>query len=331
MTSHPAWLVRRWIERLGIEEAGMLAKINNGIPLLTLRIDADRGEALRMLAEAGIDAIATRYSPAGVIIRGRIKEPSENNATGAGAVSDEPVSVEYGRVALHLIPLDPSSFVVQDEAAQLIAWLLDPRPGERILDACAAPGGKTTHIAHLMKDQGEVVALDIDPGRAERVTENILRLGLASIRVIAGNLGKGIIEGSFDRILVDAPCSSIGVIRRNPDVKYRHTEADLRRFGVLQLDLLKQAAGYIKKGGIMVYSVCSTEPEEGEDVIRAFLQSHTGFSIIEGARDFPGQFECRDRQGHLFYRTWPHKVGQRFDAGYGMDGFFAARLKRTDE
>jgi 16S rRNA (cytosine967-C5)-methyltransferase len=328
MTSHPGWLVRRWVARLGIEEAGMLAKRNNEIPLLTLRIDGDRGEALRLLADAGIDAIATGYSHAGIIIKGREKEASENSAVCVETASDEAGSAEYRRVPLRHIPLDRSSFVVQDEAAQLISWLLDPQPGERVLDACAAPGGKATHIARLMKDEGEVVAVDIDPGRAEKITENISRLGLRSVQVVTGNLGQGIVDGSFDRVLLDAPCSSIGVIRKNPDVKYRHTEADLRRFGVLQLDLLKSAAGYIKKGGIMVYSVCSTEPEEGEDVVRAFLQSHTNFSIIEGVYDFLGQFAFRDGEGHLFYRTWPHKVGQRFEAGYGMDGFFAARIKR---
>ena len=325
MTSHPLWIVRRWTARLGMEEAGMLAARNNEIPELTLRIDGDRGEALRLLADAGIDAVATRYSPSGVIIRGRKKEVSESSPAHADNISEE---AGYRRVPLNQVPLDPASFVVQDEAAQMISWLLDPQQGERILDACAAPGGKATHIARLMRDEGEVVAVDIDPARAEKITANVSRLGLKSVRVMTGDIGKGIIEGSFDRVLLDAPCSSIGVIRRNPDVKYRHGEADLRRFGALQLGLLKSAAGYIKKGGIMVYSVCSTEPEEGEDVIRAFLQARAGFSIIESGYAFLGQFACRDVGGHLFYRTWPHKVGQSIETGYGMDGFFAARIKR---
>ena len=325
VTSHPGWLVRRWTGRLGADEAGMLARRNNEIPELTLRIDGDRLKALSLLADAGIDAAATIYSPSGVIVKGRKKEAIASGPARAENISEEN---EYRRVSIEQVPLEASSFVVQDEAAQLISWLLDPHPGERVLDGCAAPGGKATHIARLMRDEGEVVAVDIDPVRAEKIAANVLRLGLKSVRVVTGDVGKGIVEGGFDRVLLDAPCSSIGVIRRNPDVKYRHTEADLRRFGALQLGLLESTAGYIKKGGIVVYSVCSTEPEEGEDVIRAFLQVHDNFSIIESGYEFLDRFAFRDRDGHLFYRTWPHKVGGGFGTGYGMDGFFAARIKR---
>jgi 16S rRNA (cytosine967-C5)-methyltransferase len=323
MTSHPEWLVRRWVSRMGIEDAERLAIKNNETPPLTLRIDGDREDSLKLLVADGIDAVATRHSLSGIVIRGRIMAPGDDTAS---QVSE---AVEQRRVTPYNIPLARSSFVVQDEAAQLVTWLLDPQPGERILDACAAPGGKATHIASLTKYKGEVVAVDSDEARAGKICENILRLGLGSVRVVTGDIRNCGIGADFDRALLDAPCSSIGVIRRNPDVKYRHNEADLARFGALQLELLNSVAGYIKNGGVMVYSVCSTEPEEGEDVVRAFLQSHPDFCIIEGVYDFLGVFAYNDGEGHTFYRTWPHRGGQGAYEGYGMDGFFAACIKKA--
>jgi 16S rRNA (cytosine967-C5)-methyltransferase len=309
-TSHPVWMVQRWIERFGTEEAMKLLQANNEVPLLALRIDGDLEESMEILDENGMEAVRARYSPSGVIIKGRRK------------TADELGDSEYRRIAPQHIPLDVSNYVIQDEAAQLIAYLLDPRPGEKVLDACAAPGGKTTHIARLMKDEGEVVAVDVDADRIGKIKESVSRLGLRTVKIIRGDIKRGVVGGQFDKILLDAPCSSIGVIRRNPDVKYKHVQNDLKRFQSLQLDLLRNVVRYLKPGGIMVYSVCSTEPEEGEDVSRYFLQSHPDFSIIEGAYDFFGHFACRDEEGRPFYRTWPHRDS--------MDGFFAVRFKRMD-
>ncbi len=323
-TSHPAWLIRRWIGRLGSEEALKLARKNNDIPLLTLRIDGDREKSLKLLAENGIDAEQTQYSPVGVIIKGRRKESGRKDGREeySEAVTAEPGGMEYSRIAPQHIPLDVASYVIQDEAAQLITYLLDPASGERVLDACAAPGGKTTHIARLMHDAGEIVAVEMDVGRIKKIEENVARLNLKSVTVVHGDIRRAVVKGLFDKLLLDAPCSSIGVIRKNPDVKYRHEEKDLKRFQSLQLDLLDRTARYLRPGGSMVYSVCSTEPEEGDEVIRFFLQSHPDFSIIEGAYKFLGHFAYRDEEGHLFYRTWSHRDN--------MDGFFATRLKRTE-
>jgi 16S rRNA (cytosine967-C5)-methyltransferase len=319
-TSHPAWLIRRWIERLGSEETLKLARKNNDIPGLTIRIDGDREEAIQVLTANGIEAERTKYSPVGIIIKGRRKEGGTAATPERTAVQQD--TTEYSRIALRHIPLDASSYVIQDEAAQLMSYLLDPVAGERVLDACAAPGGKTTHIARLMQDRGEVVAVDIDVGRMKKVEENVARLELKSVTVIQGDIKRADVKGLFDKVLLDAPCSSIGVIRKNPDVKYRHEEKDLKRFQSLQLDLLDRTARYLKPGGSMVYSVCSTEPEEGDEVIRYFLQRHPDFSMIEGAYTFLGHFAYRDEEGHLFYRTWPHRDN--------MDGFFATRLKRME-
>ncbi|HTZ19044.1 MAG TPA: 16S rRNA (cytosine(967)-C(5))-methyltransferase RsmB [Dissulfurispiraceae bacterium] len=309
MTSHPAWMVKRWIERLGPDETLKLAQSNNDIPPITLRIDGDRKEALRLLDENGIEAVPTEYSHSGIVIQGTRK------------AADEPGDSEYRRIAPQHIPLDVSGYVIQDEAAQLVGYLLGPHPGERVLDACAAPGGKTTHIARLMQDTGEVVAVDVDAGRLRKLEENVSRLGLRSVKIVHGDIRCGAVEGLFDKILLDAPCSSIGVVRRNPDVKYRHTESDLGRLQILQTDLLEGTVRYLKPGGIMVYSVCSTEPEEGEEVVRNFLHSHADFSIIEGACTFLDHFAFRDDKGRLYYRTWPHR--------HRMDGFFAVRFTRV--
>jgi 16S rRNA (cytosine967-C5)-methyltransferase len=200
--------------------------------------------------------------------------------------------------------------------------MVGPRPGERVLDAAAAPGGKTSHMAELMGDGGLIEALDIDGDRIARMKENIERLGLASIRIshadiLAWTPGPG---SAFDRVLLDAPCSSLGVIRRNPDIKYRRTEKNLDAFHEKQYRMLLAASRFLKRGGSLVYSVCSTEPEEGEDVIGRFLlESETGTFVIDTPRKvFSFLAPFLDEKGCL--RTYPHR--------HDMDGFFAARLRK---
>lgn len=308
-TSHPAWLVKRWIKRFGYEGALRLADKNNELPAVTIRVDdlPARNRVLSVLSDRGVRARKTEYSPSGIVMED-----------------------------LHLFSEleDFLGFpcVVQDEAAQLVTWLLDPRNGEMVLDACAAPGGKTTHIAKLVGDSGMVAAVEAEAKRIKPLEENISRLDLHNIAVvhadirdaensISGAAGRSCPSGScrFDRILLDAPCSALGVIRRNPDVKYRHHPRDLQRFRDNQAELLRAVSGYLKIGGSMVYSVCSTEPEEGEEVIGAFLHGNRNFSIIKGEYEFLRSFEVGE-SGRVFYRTYPHE--------HGMDGFFAARLKR---
>ncbi|MEW6739161.1 MAG: 16S rRNA (cytosine(967)-C(5))-methyltransferase RsmB [Nitrospirota bacterium] len=294
-TSHLRWLVKRWIKRFGFDEALKLAEANNRIPPVVLRAESaeKREEMLKKFAEKGIEAYPTEFSPVGIVLK---EFPAALNSE-----------------------LLTHNLFVQDEAAQLVAYFLNPLPHERVLDACAAPGGKTTHIAQMMKDSGEIIAVESEEKRIRQLKENVSRLGLRSIKVIHGDV-KSLDVARFDRILLDAPCSSIGVIRRNPDVKYRHTKKDLIGYKENQLDMLRAVSRFLKTGGIMVYSVCSTEPEEGEEVIKEFLHSNPDFSIIEGDHDFLKPFEVLDKDGHLFYRTFPHR--------HNMDGFFAARLKR---
>lgn len=288
LTSHPRWLVRRWMRRFGAREALDLVDANNRIPPLTLRVNtlrATRDSLIDEIREAGIEAEPARFSPEGIRLKG------------ARPVSD--ISGFLGRA------------YVQDEAAQLISHMLNPRPGERVLDACAAPGGKTTHMAQLMENRGEVVAVDIDEKRLQTLEHNVSMLGISIIKVVEGDVNslKGL--GLFDKVLVDAPCSSTGVIRRNPDVKYRRRAGDLQRYYERQLGILSSASRFLRPGGILVYCTCSTEPEEGEQVVREFLKTSRDFFNIN---DVP--------VGDEFMRTYPHR--------HDMDGFFGARLKRRE-
>lgn len=295
LTSHPVWLSRRWVRRFGPGEAFRLARANNGVPPLTLRVNtlrAGRDDVLERLIKGGVEAEAAPYSPDGIILRGR-------------------------GYAFRELPGLEGLVLVQDEAAQLLSLMLGPRPGERVLDACSAPGGKATHMAQLMGDRGEVVAVENEEKRLALLEENIMAMGLESVRVVHGDiniLSRTGALGTFHRAMVDAPCSSLGVIRRNPDVKYRHRAGDLQRFRVSQLEILASSAALVRPGGTVLYATCSTEPEEGEDVVAEFLKTHGDFYIIKDASAQGPPAEDG------FWRTYPHM--------HGMDGFFAAMLGR---
>ncbi|KAF0182924.1 MAG: 16S rRNA (cytosine967-C5)-methyltransferase [Nitrospirae bacterium] len=296
-SSHPLWLVQRWIKRFGIMDAAALCEANNAIPSIALRVSvpAQREDAIASLAAKGIAARPSQISPAGIVLEGTARFEDIEDA----------MSCPY---------------FVQDEAAQMVSMLLAPEPGQRILDACSAPGGKATHLAEIMQDRGEVVAVDQDDGRLKLLRENIIRLGLHSVTVCAADAFSFSDASGFDHVLVDAPCSALGTIRRNPDVRYRHTLADLLRLQHTQMRMLSRLSGLVREGGTVVYAVCSTEPEEGEDVVRFFLQEHANFSIIKGESPALKTFFLEDDKGFAGYRTFPHRDG--------MDGFYAARLKR---
>lgn len=303
-TSHPEWLIKRWVERFGYNEARELSNKNNERPPLTIRFrdEKETSKARELLLKDKIKVTKSRYCPNSITI-------------------EETVTYDYLNKTLN------QGFFIQDEASQLIAYLLDPYPEMTVLDACAAPGGKTIHIAELMEDKGELLAFEVSDKRIRQLKDNIKMSGLQSIKVILGDIVKPhryLKPNYFDRILLDAPCSSIGVIRRNPDVKYRHCPKDLKVFQRKQLNMLLHLFKLLKPGGKMVYSVCSTEPEEGEDVIRAFLQKTALFCNIEPAiskglnlRDFCNN----DEKGFTFYRTYPHR--------HKIDGFFAVVIKKN--
>lgn len=298
--SVPGWLAEQWLQQLPQNEAAGLAAASAEIPPLTLRtntLKTTRADLLQRFSEAGISAEPSRFSPEGIQVSDRV-------------------------TVISLPGFDTGLFMVQDEASQIATHLLAPQPGEKILDICAAPGGKATHLAQLMSDQGRIVATDLNARRIRRIRESADRLGLTSIQPLAGDaLTPGYQQGTlFDRILLDAPCSGLGVIRRNPEAKWRLTPTELTRCASRQRLLIDAAAALLRPGGILVYATCSTAVEEDEAVVADFISRHPEFVVENGAELFPDWADLFDGSGYL--RVWPHR--------HGTDGFFAARLKRND-
>jgi 16S rRNA (cytosine967-C5)-methyltransferase len=298
--SHPEWLVQRWLEEFGPEQAQTLMLANNEKPPLTLRVNSlrsTRDELLDRFLRSGIHATATPLAPHGILL------PS------GGAVDNLPGFAE-------------GLFQVQGEASQLVSYLLAPLPGERILDACAAPGGKTTHIAELMQDSGELVALDISARGIEKIRQNMQRLGLKSMHVQRAHASEPFsdaIAGPYDRILVDAPCSGLGTLRAHPEIKWHREENDICRLSGLQAKILDRVAEYLKPGGILVYSTCTLTRDENEQNVEIFLAQHPEFELQHAARYLPQQ--ARHMVQGKFFQALPQRDN--------TDGFFAARLTKV--
>ena len=299
--SFPEWLIRRWLNRFGVDETAAFCHAVNTIPPITVRVNTLRTDRNRLTASLLNHAVRVEpsvYAPDGVDLW-RLKQPLQT-----------------------LNAFRDGWFQVQDAAAQLVSLFVDPKPGESILDACAGLGGKTGHLAQLMCDRGAVTAMDRDAGKLDRLAAEMKRLGIACVRPLVHHWPEDpLIEGGFDRVLLDAPCSGLGVLRRNPDAKWTTAESDLTRHQERQGRILSRTAACVRPGGLLVYAVCSTEPEETEAVLGRFLEEHPNFSIDTT----PGKLTdaaCRTLTpaGHL--RTLPHR--------HGMDGFFAARLKRSE-
>jgi 16S rRNA (cytosine967-C5)-methyltransferase len=296
--SHPRWLVERWIVSFGIQETFELCRADNEIPPISLRVNglrATREEMLERLARSGHDVKPAVYSPEGIILA---KPPA----------------------SLREMPEVASGFLyVQDEASQLVSRLLAPRRGERVLDLCAGSGGKTTHLAALMENEGEIVAADIQTGKLTALESAAKRWGITTVRtaVVDAAVAPNVAAlGSFDRVLVDAPCSGLGTLRRNPEIRWHLTGKKLGEFPPLQKRILANAAACVRKEGLLLYSTCSVMPEENEGVIEAFLEGNPDFAVVNKPTTVP--VEVLDPQG--FLRTFPHR--------HGTDGFFGALLRR---
>jgi 16S rRNA (cytosine967-C5)-methyltransferase len=298
--SHPEWLVRRWIKRFGPERTELFCRADNEIPPVSLRanrLKTDREKLVGSLSTAGLEVGHGRVVPDALLLQT------------AGSL---------GKIQAYR----DGWFYVQDEAAQLVSYAVDPQAGERILDACAAPGGKTSHLAELMQNRGDILAWDIGEERLALVRENAERLGASIIttnRMDASKPAIGRITDLFDRILVDAPCSGLGVLRRHPEGKWLKKEGLIAHYSKLQLKILEQVAPLLKKGGVLVYSTCSTETEENESVVEAFLDKQPAF-IVEDLRPvLPSQASNLITE-RGFLNTMPNP--------YRMDFFFAARFKK---
>ncbi|HEX9443323.1 MAG TPA: RsmB/NOP family class I SAM-dependent RNA methyltransferase, partial [Candidatus Binatia bacterium] len=276
-----------------------LLRANNEEPPLVVRanrLKTDRAALIEKFTAAGIAAAPAPHAPEAIRLRG------------AAAVERLP-------------GFDDGLFFVQGEASQLIGFLLAPRPGERILDAAAAPGGKATHLAELMDDAGEIVALDISARGIERLKQNIGRLGLKSVQPVRADAGlelTGAAALPYDRILADLPCTGLGTLRSHPEAKWRREEADAPRLARLQEKILGRAAAYLKPGGVLVYSTCTLTAEENERVVEDFLNRHEAFTL-ENAADFLPAGARQMTRGKYFFAL-PHRDS--------TDGFFAARLRK---
>ncbi len=292
--SHPQWLVKRWIERFGIDETISLCEVNNEVPPLTFRtntLKVKRDELISILAREGVDSSPSSFPPEGIRI---LDSPK---ITGLKSFQE-------------------GLFYPQDESAMLASHLLSPKQGEFILDLCSAPGGKATHLAQLMENRGKILAVDKDAGRLKLVEENCRRLGITIVETLPQYVRKlnGGFEAKADRVLLDVPCSNLGVLRRRIEAKWRSSPEGILNLKKLQLELLKSCAKFLKRDGILVYSTCTLAPEENEEVIEKFLEEVQGFKV-----DFPPfakDFLTEDG----FLRTFPHR--------HKMDGIFLARLRR---
>ena len=299
--SMPEWLARRWLKRLPAETVIKLSESINTIPPITLRTHTlkTNRELLRRCLEPQVERSApTRFAPDGICIR----NPKH--------------------AIPHLEAFKKGWFQVQDEAAQLVSLLLNPHPGESVLDACAGLGGKTAHMAQLMQNQGTIRALDQNPEKLRLLNAEMQRLGVSIVKTVSENLDRYPAESPsdrYDRILVDAPCSGLGVMRRNPDIKWKSSAARLLRRSKIQKRILTNLAARVKPNGVLVYAVCSMEPEENEAVIQDFLKNQPDFVIDNDLGKLPAAI----------------RSSINYDTGFTtlafiehMDGFFLARLKR---
>ncbi|ASB89664.1 16S rRNA (cytosine(967)-C(5))-methyltransferase RsmB [Bacillus sonorensis] len=300
-TSHPEWLVKEWTDAYGFEAAEQICRIHMIPPKQTIRVNKlkhDRETMLHRLREAGIKAEEGDLSPDGLKLL-------------KGTIATSPFFKE-------------GDVTIQDESSMLVARALGPKPGETVLDACAAPGGKSTHIGELLENTGKVVSLDLHRHKVKLIQEAAGRLGLTNIDTRAMDARKAaeaFQPEQFDRILVDAPCSGFGVIRRKPDLKYSKTPEDSARLAGIQLAILKEIAPLLKKGGTLVYSTCTMDRTENEQVMRAFLEEHDEFEADTTIRERLPEKAAPYVQGGSI-QILPHY--------FGTDGFFICSMRKRD-
>lgn len=295
--SHPRWLLARWQRAFGEDQARQLAAANNQTPPVAFRVNTrrtTREEIINALSKEGVSVEASKIADGALVI-----------TRGAAALLTR--FVEAGLV------------YVQDEASQLVALLLDAKSEHRILDLCAAPGSKTSQLGVLTEDRAHIIAGDLHAQRLATLAMNCQRLGLCSVDVVAFDATAPLpfLESAppFDRVLVDAPCTGTGTLRRHPEIKWRLEATDIGRLAEVQAALIARAARALAVGGRLVYSTCSVEREENEDVVEGFLGSHAGFHLVPA--NAPAH--CLTSEG--FARTFPHR--------HNTDGFFAAVLEKV--
>lgn len=301
--SHPAWLVKRWLNVYGIEDTVKMCRLNNQPAVNSIRtntLQVTRQDLTRELEKENVSCQNSSLCPEGLIIAG-FKSLEDLPAFQAG------------------------HFLLQDEASMLVSHVVHPQTGQFIIDACAAPGTKSTHLAQLIRDQGKIIACDIHPHKLGLIEQNCTRLGLKSIEtrlLDARNLGE-VFPEQADCVLVDAPCSGLGVLRRRPDARWKKSPEQIEELSKLQLAILNSAGQCLKPGGVLVYSTCSLAPEENTEVISEFLRQNS-------------RFHREQILGHLPFKPDREEDLATAQAGYlqflphlhGTDGFFMCRMRR---
>ncbi|MDE0019398.1 MAG: 16S rRNA (cytosine(967)-C(5))-methyltransferase RsmB [Candidatus Poribacteria bacterium] len=305
--SYPTWLVKQWLQTRGVSWTLAFCRASNQIAPLALRVNTlltKREEVCQSLAASSITATISKMVPDGVVL--------ENRAITAFDDADEGTLKDI---------LNREDIYVQDESAMLVARLLSPENAEYVVDLCAAPGGKTTHLAHLMGNAGTIIAVDVSTEKIALLEKNCRRVGARNVktRVLDATKADLGFMKTADAVLIDAPCSGFGTLRRHPDIRWNKTLEQLRALSEIQYSLLKNAARHIKRGGILVYSTCSVEPMENEAVVQRFLADFPMWTV-ENAKDFLPGIPPSAITPQGFVQTFPHE--------HGVDGAFAARLQR---
>ena len=289
--SHPEWMVKRWIERFGIDDTILLCEANNKTPLLSLRVNT---------IKISVQELQSRLAQVDVLTS---QSPYLKNFIQAQGLPD----------LSQLQLFQKGMFSIQDVSAGLACVLLSPRPGDKIVDLCAAPGGKTTFLAELTKDEADIFAVDANLQRLNLIRQNLNRLKLKSVQLLQAD-GTQYSSQKVDKLIVDAPCSGLGVLSKRVDLRWKRTPGQLEELSELQLKLLQNATKLVKPGGVIVYCTCTIEPEENEQIVDKFLIENKNFRL-EPASKFISK-ELTTSEGFVY--TLPHQ--------HGIDGSFAARL-----
>ncbi|MDZ7954870.1 16S rRNA (cytosine(967)-C(5))-methyltransferase [Nostoc sp. DedQUE09] len=298
--SFPDWIIQVWLEQLGLNDTEQLCEWMNQSPTIDLRINPLR---------TSIEEVEAALQSAGVLVRRIPHLPQALRfISNTGSIQKLPGFKE-------------GWWTVQDASAQLVGHLLDPQPGEVVIDACAAPGGKTTHIAELMADKGKIWACDRTASRLRKLQENSQRLNLQSIQIYTGDSRHfAQFQNTADRVLLDAPCSGLGTMHRHADARWRQTPESVQELSVLQRELLTHTSTFVKPGGVLVYATCTLHPAENEEVISAFLADSPQWQIESPIGvELP---DSTDSTPQGWFKLWPHRQD--------MDGFFMVRLRKTN-
>jgi 16S rRNA (cytosine967-C5)-methyltransferase len=311
--SFPDWLIEQWIAELGAIEAEQLCQYFNRVPTIDLRVNPLTITPLPS-APAQIERLLQQ--------RDKLIEIFEAAGIAAIPIADLPQGLRFVENVGAITKLPgyrEGWWTIQDSSAQLVTHLLDPQPNEVVIDACAAPGGKTTHIAELMGNTGRVLALDKTASRLKKLQQNLDRLQLDSIEILTGDSCRfGELINTADRVLLDAPCSGLGTLHRRADARWQKTPEQIQQLAQLQAQLLANTATWVKPGGVLVYATCTVCSIENEDVILPFLKTHPDWQIELPPVDSP-LASLVSNPGWI--KVWPHRQQ--------MDGFFMVKLRRS--